>query len=128
MTASRNLRVLVADDDPIQLRLAARLLRSLGHSGALASNGRIALDLLEKQTFDLLLLDLQMPVMGGLETLAALKSRRERGAPTVPVVLVSGDDLSHNWSFYRDAGAQAHLVKPLDIGPLGDLLKRVSWV
>ena len=48
MTASRALRVLVADDDPIQLRLAARLLRSLGHSGALASNGRIALDLLDK--------------------------------------------------------------------------------
>lgn len=123
MTASRALRVLVADDDPIQLRLAARLLRSLGHSGALASNGRIALDLLDKQTFDLLL-DLQMPVLGGLETLAALKSRRERGASTVPVVLVSGDDLSHNWSFYRDAGAQAHLVKPLDIGSLGELLKR----
>ncbi|MEW6479553.1 MAG: response regulator [Pseudomonadota bacterium] len=124
MTASRALRVLVADDDPIQLRLAARLLRSLGHSGALASNGRIALDLLDKQTFDLLLLDLQMPVLGGLETLAALKSRRERGASTVPVVLVSGDDLSHNWSFYRDTGAQAHLVKPLDIGSLGELLKR----
>lgn len=124
MTASRALRVLVADDDPIQLRLAARLLRSLGHSGALASNGRIALDLLDKQTFDLLLLDLQMPVLGGLETLAALKSRRERGASTVPVVLVSGDDLSHHWSFYRDAGAQAHLVKPLDIGSLGELLKR----
>lgn len=124
MTASRALRVLVADDDPIQLRLAARLLRSLGHSGALASNGRIALDLLDKQTFDLLLLDLQMPVLGGLETLAALKSRRERGASTVPVVLVSGDDLSHNWSFYRDAGAQAHLVKPLDIDSLGELLKR----
>lgn len=123
MTAPRALRVLVADDDPIQLRLAARLLRSLGHSGALASNGRIALDLLDKQTFDLLL-DLQMPVLGGLETLAALKSRRERGASTVPVVLVSGDDLSHNWSFYRDAGAQAHLVKPLDIGSLGELLKR----
>ena len=50
MTASRALRVLVADDDPIQLRLAARLLRSLGHSGALASNGRIALDLLDKLT------------------------------------------------------------------------------
>lgn len=124
MTASCALRVLVADDDPIQLRLAARLLRSLGHRGALASNGRIALDLLDKQTFDLLLLDLQMPVLGGLETLAALKSRRERGASTVPVVLVSGDDLSHNWSFYSDAGAQAHLVKPLDIGSLGELLKR----
>lgn len=124
MHAFRALRVLVADDDPIQLRLAARLLRALGHGGALASNGRIALELLDQQPFDLLLLDVQMPVQGGLETLAELKLRAQRGAPTVPVVLMSGDDLGQDWSFYCQAGAQAHLLKPLDLGPLDEVLRR----
>lgn len=124
MTAPRSLRVLVADDDPLQLRLAARLLRSLGHSGALATNGRIALDLMGKQAFDLMLLDLQMPEMGGLETLAALKVRRQQGGKSLPVVLVSGNDLGHEWPFYQQAGAQDHLVKPLDVDALGAMLKR----
>lgn len=120
MVSTRTLRLLVTDDDPIQLRAAARLLKTLGHTGSLATQGQMALDLLERQTFDLMLLDLRMPVLDGLETLGRLRPRH----PTLPVVLVSGDDLGSNWSFYRDAGADAYLVKPLDIDSLSALLQR----
>jgi len=120
MSSARALRVLVTDDDPIQLRAAARLLRSLGHSGALANNGQKALDLLNTQSFDLVLLDLRMPVLDGLETLARLRPRH----PRLPVVLVSGDNLGPNWSFYSAAGADAYLVKPLDVDTLSALLQR----
>ncbi len=125
MQAKRSLRVLVADDDPIQLRLAARLLRELGHSGALANNGQIALDMLGRFPFDLMLLDLGMPVLDGLGTLAGMRERRSRGESTVPVILVSGNDLSSQWPFYRDAGASGYLIKPLDIGTLSAALQRV---
>lgn len=125
MQPKRSLRVLVADDDPIQLRLAARLLRELGHSGALANNGQIALDMMGRLPFDLLLLDLSMPVLDGLGTLAGLRERRARGEPTVPVILVSGNDLSTQWPYYRDAGASAYLTKPLDIRALSDALQRL---
>ena len=118
MTTQRPLRVLVTDDDPIQLRIAARLLRELGHSGALANNGQIALDMLERLPFDLMLLDLNMPVHDGLATLAGLRERRARGQATLPVILVSGNDLAANWAYYRDAGASGYLVKPLDIQAL----------
>ncbi|MFP8776996.1 response regulator [Hydrogenophaga sp. RWCD_12] len=120
MVSTRPLRLLVTDDDPIQLRAAARLLKTLGHTGALATQGQMALDLLERQSFDVMLLDLRMPVLDGLETLARLRPRH----PKLPVVLVSGDDLGVNWSFYRDAGADAYLVKPLDIDTLSALLQR----
>lgn len=120
MVSPRPLRLLVTDDDPIQLRAAARLLKTLGHSGALATQGQMALDLLERQRFDLVLLDLRMPVLDGLGTLERLRPRY----PTLPVVLVSGDDLGANWSFYRDAGADAYLTKPLDVGALSALLQR----
>lgn len=120
MSSARALRVLVTDDDPIQLRAAARLLRSIGHSGALANNGQKALELLDTQPFDLMLLDLRMPGLDGLETLTRLRPRH----PRLPVVLVSGDDLGTNWSFYRDAGADAYLTKPMDIDVLSSLLQR----
>lgn len=120
MASPRSLRLLVTDDDPIQLRAAARLLKTLGHTGALATQGQMALDLLERQSFDLMLLDLRMPVLDGLETLARLRPRH----PKLPVVLVSGDDLGANWSYYRAAGADAYLTKPLDIDVLSELLQR----
>lgn len=120
MVSTHPLRLLVTDDDPIQLRAAARLLKTLGHTGALATQGQMALDLLERQSFDVMLLDLRMPVLDGLETLARLRPRH----PKLPVVLVSGDDLGVNWAFYRDAGADAYLVKPLDIDTLSALLQR----
>jgi len=120
MSSVRALRVLVTDDDPIQLRAAARLLRSLGHSGALANNGQKALELLDTQSFDLVLLDLRMPVLDGMETLTRLRPRY----PRLPVVLVSGDDLETSWSFYSAAGADAYLVKPLDVQTLSALLQR----
>lgn len=104
MQPQRSLRVLVADYDPIQLRLAARLLRELGHSGALANNGQIALDMLGRLPFDLMLLDLSMPVLDGLGTLAGLRERRVRGEPAVPVILVSSNDLSSQWPYYRIPG------------------------
>ena len=119
MTSERALRLLVTDDDPLQLRATARLLKLLGHTGALAHRGQVALDLLEQQSFDVMLLDLRMPVLDGLETLARLR-RRWR----LPVVLISGDDLGAHWAFYREAGADAYLVKPLDMASLGALLRR----
>jgi CheY-like chemotaxis protein len=125
MQPPRRLRVLVTDDDPIQLRIAARLLRELGHSGALANNGQIALDMLDRLPFDVMLLDLNMPVLDGLGTLAGLRGRQARGKPALPVVLISGNDLTPNWSYYRDAGATDHLTKPLDIDALAAVLLRL---
>lgn len=118
--SSGPLRVLVVDDDPLQLRSAARLLRALGHSGALAHRGAVALELLAQQVFDLMLLDLRMPEMDGVETLRQLRPRW----PSLPVVLVSGDDLGADWPFYQQAGADAHLLKPLDVDALATLLQR----
>lgn len=117
---SPSLRVLVVDDDPLQLRSAARLLRSLGHSGALAHRGAVALDLLAQQAFDVVLLDLRMPEMDGVETLQQLRPRH----PQLSVVLVSGDDLGVDWGYYSRAGADAFLTKPLDIEALSALLQR----
>jgi CheY-like chemotaxis protein len=126
MPPQRTLRVLVVDDDPIQQRIAARLLRELGHSGALAGNGERALQILQQQSFDAILLDLNMPVLDGMATLAALRAQSTPARPHPPVVLVSGDDLQGNWDYYRAAGATAFLQKPLDIQAVSAQLQRLG--
>lgn len=119
MISAHALRILVVDDDSLQLRATARLLKALGHHGALASRGLTALDLVDRQAFDVVLLDLRMPEMDGSETLSRLRQRQ----PSLPVVLVSGDDLGESWPHYRAAGAHDHLTKPLDVEALDRLLK-----
>jgi len=76
---ARPLRVLVADDNPLNLRIAARLLRDMGHSGVLVNGGRQALQALQTQAFDVMLLDVTMPDMGGLEALAELRALERAG-------------------------------------------------
>jgi len=126
MPSQRTLRVLVVDDDPIQQRIAARLLRELGHSGALAGNGERALQILQQQLFDAILLDLNMPVLDGMATLAALRAQATAARPHPPVVLVSGDDLQATWAYYRAAGAISFLQKPLDIQAVSAQLQRLA--
>ncbi len=123
MQPPRVLRVLVTDDDPVQLRVAARLLRELGHSGSLANNGQIALDMLERLPFDLLLLDLKMPLHDGMATLAGLRGRQARGQMPIPVILLSSKDLAADWARYSEAGACGYLVKPLDLKALDAALQ-----
>lgn len=120
------LRVLVADDDPLCLRLAARLLRDLGHTGALVPNGQKALELLDQKPFDVLLLDLNMPVLDGLSTLAALRQREASGQRRIPVVLASGNDLGVDWDYYQRAGAAGYVVKPLSIDGLARSLASLT--
>lgn len=122
MAHARALRLLVTDDDPLQLRVAARLLKSIGHTGALANNGQMALDLLDRQSFDVVLLDLRMPVLDGLETLTRLRQRTKQ----LPVVLISGDDLGVDWTYYRQAGADDYLLKPLGLDALTRVLGRFA--
>ncbi len=118
------LQVLVADDDAINLRIAARLLRELGHHGALVSDGAKALRLLDERRFDLLLLDLNMPGFSGQDTLAALRRREGRGR-RLPVLIVSGHDDAGTRAHFLAAGADGFLAKPLEPQALAAALAAV---
>ncbi|QTF08631.1 response regulator [Brenneria izadpanahii] len=113
------LRVLVVDDDVLNLRIAARLLRELGHSGALAGDGEKALQLVRRQQFDLMLLDINMPKLSGEDTLRALRTQERRaGAPSLPVLMVSGHRGEETQRHFLDLGANGFLEKPLALTAL----------
>jgi len=129
MTAANGigLNVLVVDDDPLNLRIASRLLRELGHCGALVNSGEKALQLAGQQSFDLVLLDVSMPGMGGQDTLVALSSNTFDGRRP-RVVMVSGHCDSATQQHFINAGADGFITKPLDRDRLAATLASLSRI
>ncbi len=122
---TRPLRILVADDNTINLRVATRVLRDMGHTGALVTDGTKALKAMEAQSFDLVLMDVTMPEMDGLTALAEIRAREQRGAKRTPVVMVTAHDLPSDRTRFMAAGADGYVAKPLDAERLQAELDRL---
>jgi len=113
-------RILVVDDDRVTRHVVRGLLRSAGHTVVSAADGVAALKQLEKAVPDLMLIDVWMPRMGGLDVLARL---RERGGPRPRVVVMTSDDTPE--TLLRAVREQAHLYLKKPVEP-EELLKVVS--
>lgn len=113
-SSSRPLRVLVADDNPVNLRVATRVLREMGHSGVLVTDGEKALKALDAQNFDVALMDVTMPVLDGLSTVAAIRERERAGRKKLPIIMVTAFDLPSDRARMLAAGADGYVAKPLE--------------
>lgn len=121
----RALRVLVADDNPVNLRVATRVLRDMGHSGVLVTDGEKALKALEAQAFDVALMDVTMPLLDGVSTVAEMRKREKQGARRTPVIMVTAFDMPSDRARFLAAGADGYLAKPLERVALEAELQRV---
>ncbi len=88
------LRILVAEDNHVNQVLAKRLLEKRGHSVAVAVNGRDAMEALEEQSFDAILMDVQMPVLGGLEAAAAIREHEKATGAHVPIIALTANAMA----------------------------------
>jgi class 3 adenylate cyclase len=112
LVSGRSARLLVVDDDRSGRELLTRRLERQGYEVATEADGESALRRLEEESFDLLLLDLEMPGLGGVGTLASL---RRRLSPTdLPVIMVTGRDDAFNVVATLRLGANDYIVKPFD--------------
>jgi CheY-like chemotaxis protein len=114
------LRVLVADDSADNLFLTARMLQGSGALVSTVSNGQEAVNLVKTSEFDVVLMDLQMPVMNGYE---ALKELRKMGF-TGPVLALTAHALSEERRVTREFGFSDHLAKPVSRLHLLDALRK----
>ena len=124
-SSSRPLRVLVADDNPVNLRVATRVLREMGHSGVLVTDGEKALKALDAQSFDVALMDVTMPVLDGLSTVAAIRERERAGRKKMHIIMVTAFDLPSDRARMLAAGADGYVAKPLERGALEAELSKV---
>ncbi len=112
--ASRKLRILVADDNPLNARLLTVLLERAGHTVHCVENGARALEALEAEPFDLVLLDVQMPELDGVETVRRIRALPDPAKARIPVIAVTADVLRADRNRYLAAGMDSCLGKPVD--------------
>ena len=119
----RKLRVLVAEDHPINLKYMSILLEKMGHEAVFCENGQEALQLLHEQTFDVVLLDYHMPVLDGMATTEAIR-KLDGPVSEIKVILVTADVVNDTRKRATDVGVSEFTSKPLQAEDLQRALRR----
>jgi signal transduction histidine kinase/CheY-like chemotaxis protein len=118
------LRILVAEDHPVNQRLAVAMLRKMGHLPTVAEHGLAALACLETGTFDLVLMDVQMPEMDGLTTTEAIRLREQHLGGHVPIVAMTANAMSGDRERCLAAGMDGYVSKPMTAKDLAAAIGR----
>ena len=116
-------RILVADDDPLSIKLLNFRLRSVGHEVILAVNGGEALEITTREKPDLVLLDIMMPVMNGFQVLRKLKLQEE--TKDIPVIMLTSKVQEQDVVFGLEAGAEDYITKPFSFAELNARVNHV---
>jgi signal transduction histidine kinase/CheY-like chemotaxis protein len=125
--SSRPLRILVAEDNAVNQLVVRRLLEKRGHRVEIAHDGAEAVAAATDAAFDVILMDLEMPLMDGWEATTAIRAREASlGARRVPIVALTAHAMKGHDARCREAGMDAYITKPLDIGALDAVLESVS--
>ena len=107
------LRILLAEDNPVNRKLAIKLLEKRGHTIVVAGNGREALAAWEQQTFDLVLMDVEMPEMSGLDAAAAIRRRERARSTRIPIIALTAHAMKGDRDRCLEAGMDGYLAKPI---------------
>jgi CheY-like chemotaxis protein/HPt (histidine-containing phosphotransfer) domain-containing protein len=124
----RRLQVLLAEDNPVNQRLAASLIQRRGHRVTIVGNGRDAVSAVESARFDVVLMDVQMPEMGGFEATALIRAR-ERGTGThLPIVAITAHVMKGDRERCLGAGMDDYITKPFDSRTLCHRIEHVAGI
>jgi two-component system sensor histidine kinase/response regulator len=111
--SAASLHVLLAEDNAVNQRLASRLLEKRGHRVTVANNGQEALNLLDRASFDLVLMDVQMPLVDGLEATRMIRDREKVSRAHQPIVALTAHAVKGDEERCREAGMDGYLAKPI---------------
>lgn len=120
------LRVLAAEDHPVNQLVLRTLLGQFGVEVTMASNGQEVLDLFKDHDWDVVLMDVQMPVMDGPSATRAIRQfEREQARSPTPILALTANAMAHQLDDYREAGCNGHVSKPIDASDLISAMGRV---
>jgi PAS domain S-box-containing protein len=117
-------RVLLAEDNKVNQMLAVALLRKRGYDVTVADNGREAVDLIARSTFDVVLMDVQMPEVDGFEATARIRSMESATSRRLPVIAVTAHAMESDRQRCLDAGMDDYVSKPIDPEKLEEAIQR----
>ena len=124
-TAAVSLHILLAEDNPVNQTLARRLLEKRGHTVVVAGNGREAIAALEAEPFDLVLMDVQMPEMGGFEATMAIRAREKLTGRNTPIVAMTAHVMKGDKDRCLESGMNAYISKPIDAAELFSTIEKL---
>ncbi|GIW97090.1 MAG: hybrid sensor histidine kinase/response regulator [Pirellulaceae bacterium] len=125
-SAAGGLKVLLAEDTPANQKLVRTVLEKRGHRVHVAQNGEEAVESARREAFDLILMDIQMPIMDGMQATAAIRQWEESQPRSTPIVALTAHAMRGDRELCLQAGMDAYLAKPLDVGELIELVETIA--
>jgi CheY-like chemotaxis protein len=125
LPGTRSLRILLAEDNAVNQRLAVRMLEKRGHLVTVVDNGREAVAAFETKRFDLILMDVQMPEMDGFEATAEIRARERNRRDRITIVAMTAHAMKGDRERCLFAGMDDYVAKPIQAGELFDLIERL---
>jgi signal transduction histidine kinase/ligand-binding sensor domain-containing protein/CheY-like chemotaxis protein len=124
---TRALRILLAEDNPVNQRIATAALGKSGHDVTVVADGYAALAAVNRDTYDIVLMDLQMPHMSGFEATAAIRDREAQlGLPRVPIIAMTAHAMASDAQRCLDAGMDGHIAKPIQVRSLSTIVSQYA--
>ena len=120
------LRILVAEDNVVNQKLAKGLLEKQGHTVIVATDGKEALSILEREAVDLILMDAQMPNLDGLAATAAIREKEKAGGSRLPIVAITARAMSGDREICLSAGMDAYITKPIEPSELFRVIQELT--
>jgi CheY-like chemotaxis protein len=124
--AARPLSLLLVEDNLVNQKLARRLLEKMGHQVALAVNGQQAIEAVRSQGFDLVLMDIQMPVLSGVDATRAIREWEKLSGRHTPIVAMTAHAMTGDAEKFLEAGMDGYVSKPVEIGILRAEIDRLT--
>jgi CheY-like chemotaxis protein len=124
MSASK--RVLIAEDSSVIQNLARKILEFQNYEITAVKNGEQVMQILEKESFNIILLDINMPIMDGMECVRLVRAQPDREKAAVPVVAITGNAKNYTEEEFKSAGFNDVLVKPLNFDRLVEVVNQLT--
>ena len=124
----RQLHVLLAEDNLVNQRLLSRIFEKMGHSVVIASDGMAAVRLVTHEKFDLVAMDMQMPLMDGLEATRKIRQHEEGTSRHLPIIAITANAFEEDRRKCSEAGMDGYVVKPVSAQAIRDEVHRVMSV
>jgi signal transduction histidine kinase/CheY-like chemotaxis protein/HPt (histidine-containing phosphotransfer) domain-containing protein len=119
------LKILLAEDNVINQTFVIRVLEKKGHRVTVANNGREAVAAFEKQPFDLILMDVQMPEMNGIEASELIREKEKKTETCIPIIAMTAHALKGDREKFLEAGMNAYISKPIDTKTLIETIEKI---
>ena len=119
-------RVLIAEDSSVIQNLAKKILEFQNFEITAVKNGEQVMQLLDKEDFDILLLDINMPIMDGMECIKAIRELKDKKKAAIPAVAITGNAKNYSEDDFKGAGFNDALMKPLNFDKLVTVVKGLT--